>query len=320
MKQNIHDYIYDNLSREEELEIQLMMSGSKDDSALKEALDEEFALMEAENDIDTAKAFSEVKARIGLKSKRRALRNTLRGFQTAAAVAFVPLVVALVLNLASDKQVNWHEINVPAGQTDSLTLADGSLLVLNGGTRITYPEKFTGENRTVFLEGECLADITSDSRHPFIIKSGDSEVMVHGTKFDYNAYKQAENIELLLIEGTVDFNTDDHLSVKLSPGDALHFNKRTRLLSVDKFSPRHYESFAKDRSIHFFNLNMRDIAHYLEKTFGTPIVIRDESIAKMTFYGYFSNGESAREILDCINADERMDIEDQDGTIYLSRK
>lgn len=320
-KNRIHDYLLGKCSRKEELEIQMMLSEGGDDAELLRVLDEEFGNMTADAGIDTGAALDDVKSRLGYRSRRRVFHKFLKAVELAAAVVAIPLAVALALNLSSEEENLWHELNVPVGQTDSLLLSDGSLLVLNGGTRVTYPDKFDGETRTIFMDGEVLADIASDEEIPFEIRSGETTVKVYGTRFDFTAYKQSECVELLLIEGSVAFNVSrdsSERSLRLSPGDALHYNRKTSQINIDKFAQDSYESFAQDGSIHFFNLNMRDIVNYLEKTFGTPIIIKDNAIASMQFYGYFTNGEGVDEILDCLNVDGNMKIERCDDTIYLS--
>ncbi len=320
-KNELHDYLLGNCSREEALKVQMMLSREGDASDIVRALDEEFERMSSDEDIDTASALDEVKSRLGFKSRRLVLLKVLKTMELVAAAVAIPLAVALALNIGSRQENPWHELTVAPGRTDSLRLSDGSLLILNGGTRVTYPEKFAGDSRTIFLDGEVLADIASDEDTPFVIWSGETSVKVYGTRFDFTAYRQSECVELLLIEGSVAFNAvkdSSERSLRLSPGDALHYYRKTGQINIDKFAQDSYESFAHGKSIHFFNLNMRDIANYLEKTFGTSIIIKDNDIASMHFYGYFTNGEGVDEILDCLNVDGNMKIERYDDTVYLS--
>jgi len=88
-------------------------------------------------------------------------------------------------------------------QTRNLTLPDGTLLTLNAGSRITWPDRFSGANREVFLDGEVVANVAKDSEHPFIIHSGEADIRVHGTTFDLKAYHDASILEIMLREGSV---------------------------------------------------------------------------------------------------------------------
>lgn len=82
-------------------------------------------------------------------------------------------------------------LEVPAGQRMSITLEDGTLVWLNGGSRMEYPPLFARGERRVRLTGEALFDVRHDAAHPFVVETFASEIAVLGTRF--NVYADAEN-------------------------------------------------------------------------------------------------------------------------------
>src|SRR5690606_4295095 len=86
-----------------------------------------------------------------------------------------------VVKLPSDAVVSLT-LSTPKGGTYQLTLADGSRVWLNAGSKLTYPSRFGDKERLVELEGEAFFEI-SKSPIPFRVLSSDQTVEVLGTTF-----------------------------------------------------------------------------------------------------------------------------------------
>jgi transmembrane sensor len=69
------------------------------------------------------------------------------------------------------------------GQRDSLTLSDGSKVVLAPGSRLTVAADFDGGNRLVTLDGAAYFDVHHDEAHPFTVRSSGAEIRDIGTAF-----------------------------------------------------------------------------------------------------------------------------------------
>ncbi|WP_221390581.1 FecR family protein [Dyadobacter sp. NIV53] len=76
-------------------------------------------------------------------------------------------------------------------------LPDGTKVFLNYNSSLTYPEKFTGDLRTVSLKGEAFFDVKPDAEHPFVIDANGIEIKVLGTSFNIKAYeKEAVRVDV----------------------------------------------------------------------------------------------------------------------------
>ncbi|MEQ1693521.1 MAG: FecR domain-containing protein, partial [Gemmatimonas sp.] len=69
------------------------------------------------------------------------------------------------------------------GQRDSLTLSDGSRILLAPGSRVTVAAGFSSGDRTVILEGAAYFDVTHDDAHPFTVRAAGAEIRDIGTSF-----------------------------------------------------------------------------------------------------------------------------------------
>lgn len=102
-----------------------------------------------------------------------------------------------------DDQIRYNQLIVPYGKRSSLKLIDGSNIIINAGTRVVYPEKFIGDKREIYVDGEVYADIAPDRTRPFIVRSSDLSVEVLGTKFNMSTYENEDNKSIVLEEGSV---------------------------------------------------------------------------------------------------------------------
>ncbi len=59
----------------------------------------------------------------------------------------------------SGKTPEMNTLVIPYGSRSVITLADGSRVWLNAGSRLIYPSEFTGKQREVFLVGEAFFEI-----------------------------------------------------------------------------------------------------------------------------------------------------------------
>ncbi len=119
----------------------------------------------------------------------------------------------------SEAPIEFNTLRIPRGGEYQMVLSDGTQVWLNSETEITFPNRFTGEERLITLKGEAYFDVVSNAAMPFVVVSENQRVTVLGTQFNVSAYA-GEGISTTLVEGKVNVvalsgNKD---AVKLSPG------------------------------------------------------------------------------------------------------
>jgi len=135
-------------------------------------------------------------------------------------------------------QIKMNEVIIPYGKQSQITLADGTKIWINAGSRLAFPTQFTKNTRTVFLEGEAYFEVAHDDNIPFIVNTEDISVKVYGTKFNLSAYKQDERLETTLLEGKVSVknrNTSKILKKEtfLMPNQKASFNKTDNSIRLE---------------------------------------------------------------------------------------
>ncbi len=248
----VRDYFYGRCNDGEEVRLQQWFAdngnSSEADRLLGTLLDE----VRSENPALAQAAFEEFCRRIGhsvpARTAPRRLTTVVRWTQRIAAVLIVPLLIAVSLLYTKTAHTpEWEEVLVPAGQRSELRLADGTLLWLHSGTRVTYPTHFNGRQRKIFVDGEVYAEVMHDKRHPFVISAGDVEVEVLGTKFNMRAYNSDQLVEVALVEGSVRFDVNSDKcndEVVMVRNDVAQYDRLTGALEMTSFQSENYKSRA----------------------------------------------------------------------------
>jgi ferric-dicitrate binding protein FerR (iron transport regulator) len=114
--------------------------------------------------------------------------------------------------------LQWNTLTVPRGsKIAAITLADGTQVWLNAGSSLTYPVAFTGKERRVSVTGETYFEVAKDHVHPFIVQKGDNRVQVFGTHFNVHAYEDESDIQITLLEGSIEVSNGE-TKHKIVPG------------------------------------------------------------------------------------------------------
>jgi ferric-dicitrate binding protein FerR (iron transport regulator) len=82
-------------------------------------------------------------------------------------------------------------------------LEDGSKVMLNPGSKLSYPTHFANENREVALIGEAFFEVSENPDRPFLVYTGEVTTKVLGTSFRVSAPKAGSNVEVSVKTGKV---------------------------------------------------------------------------------------------------------------------
>jgi transmembrane sensor len=151
---------------------------------------------------DSAKAWRSVSQKFESRSKTKILPIHRYFLRIAAAITFI-LVAAVGIYYYTTKPAFQETLStiVQTEEKQRITLSDGSVVWLNRGSSLSYPEQFKGDMRQVKLQGEAFFEIVKNPKKPFIITSGDASIKVLGTSFNVNSRDQ--KVEVSVATGIV---------------------------------------------------------------------------------------------------------------------
>ena len=119
--------------------------------------------------------------------------NLLKGLAVAASISLLMMIGAYLYFGGINKEANDNVVTTlikeaPLGTKVKTKLPDGTSVMLNSGSSISFPSTFSDSIRRVQLTGEAFFDVKKDEQHPFVILADDMEIQVLGTSFNVNAY------------------------------------------------------------------------------------------------------------------------------------
>jgi ferric-dicitrate binding protein FerR (iron transport regulator) len=203
------------------------------------------------------------------------------------------------------KQVVYNTVIVPFGKRTELSLADGSKVWLNAGSKLVYPAVFDQKKREVFIEGEAVFEISHNSSWPFIVSTKNYDVKVLGTIFNVSAYADDKYSSTVLAEGKVELiHSGTSLFSKekliITPGTKALFDQDKKVFSEQKVNPEDYLSW-KNGYLIFESEKLEDILRKLGRYYNVDFKIADGRLGAETFSGRLDLKQSPAEVLDVIS-------------------
>ena len=246
-------------------------------------------------------------------------------WKVAAAVAFFLGVGYLFYNASNIRRgkiipkMAMRQTRTTAGQMSTITLSDGSKVVLNAESFLKYPSMFTDSIREVELTGEAYFEITKDIKKPFIVRTKNLDTRVLGTKFDIQAYPEEGATVVSLLEGKVNVtwtNAGEKSDFMLQPDQQVVYNKKNGQGKLSQFDPVLALGW-KDNILQFDKTPLRDVLKTLHRRYGVQFKLSNQAINNCVIKAKFRD-ESIKAILEVIAYDANLRYKITNDQILLS--
>jgi ferric-dicitrate binding protein FerR (iron transport regulator) len=211
---------------------------------------------------------------------------------------------------STDIETKFLQLVVPRGRRTSIKFSDGTVAWVNSGSKLVYPKSFTGKKREIFIEGEIYLEVTKDASKPFCVHSKKFDVVVLGTKFNINAYKEDTENSVVLVDGSVEVTTKSDFKQKLRPNQGLFFvNESVKMEDVDASS---YISW-KDGILKVNGESLGSIFNKLSRFYNVTINY-DQSLALEKYRGKLELNDSIEFVLDNLSFTSQFNyVKDENG-------
>ena len=168
--------------------------------------------------------------------------NRPRKWYWLAATLLITVAVAgfMLLGRGSNGEKNTakeNEVSTRRGSRTRVQLPDGSVVMLNAGSKLTYNKDFGKVQREVTLTGEGFFDVQKMKGKPFIIHTASLDIKVLGTVFNVKAYPEDSQTETSLVHGRVEVTMPDRPNNKIILSDnekLLVYNNRKNITGSDR--------------------------------------------------------------------------------------
>ena len=248
-----------------------------------------------------------------------------------AAVIIISLLTGAFISLEINKGIpsvdtgkSFSEIAVPMGAKSTVTLPDGTIVILNAGSQLHYATDYGKVTRDITFSGEGYFKVAKQKDKPFIVHTSKASVRALGTEFNVKAYPD-ENFEAILVEGSVLVNkviADKNVakntegeSITLKPGQKVKIDpvqNRARLkkdqdavnssesgnltnslndyggFKIENTNPEVETSWKDNRWI-IQGENLENLAILLSRKYNVNIRLQDSDLKKYKFSGIIEN-------------------------------
>lgn len=223
----------------------------------------------------------------------------------AAALVFFITVPAGLLFYGLHSKEHIHQLTAKS-EMKTLLLPDGSQVILNANSSISYSEDFK-QKRTLQLKGEAFFKVVKNPNSPFVVETPDFKTKVLGTSFNVSAYPNRLN-SVSVVTGKVEViskGQEDRKSV-LTKNQYVRFVKEqiTPVLMADGDD---FNAWTKNILI-FQNSTLAETARTLENQFDVSIVFENSTLEHLRISGKFKE-ESLANILSSIATVKQIEIE-----------
>lgn len=201
--------------------------------------------------------------------------------------------------VAGDQQFNT--LVVPYGKRSVLTLADGTRIWLNSGSKLVYPSHFDKGLREVYLEGQAYFSVTHAEDAPFYVHTKDMEVKVLGTEFDVSAYDDDPYTATVLTKGSVELTTQRQTlfgskKTQITPGTRAVFEQDQAVLQTQQVDVQQYISW-KDGYLALNVAPLSEIIKKLSRYYRVDIELKQPKLAGVKFGGDLILQDDVRDVL-----------------------
>ena len=212
-------------------------------------------------------------------------------------------------------------LTTPSNATAEVVLADGSVVSVNAGSRLVYPQKFTGATREVELQGEAYFKVKHDERYPFIVKANGISTKVLGTEFNVRSYSKNDT-HVTLLQGSVlvsllssnASSAQPSMSKRLKPGEDASL--QGGFLSVHAVDTEIYTAW-KNGEFYFDNESLLDIAKEIGKWYNVSVIFRSpEKMHARLFFAAPRDG-GIEELLELLNGLDKAKFSYKDGQVTI---
>lgn len=196
-----------------------------------------------------------------------------------------PQVVAIV-----QEDVMEHIVN-PDDKPLAITLPDGSTIVLEKSSEVSFDQAFDKPSREVSLKGQALFDVVKDAQRPFIVYAGKTTTQVVGTSFIVRAFDNENEVKVDVLRGKVkvssslvkssNFETSTENELVLEPNElAIYHEKNQKLVKELSRNPKVIAESTSPEMFVFEEVRVPKIFRTLETAYGVNLVFDKDRYKK----------------------------------------
>lgn len=172
------------------------------------------------------------------------------------------------------------------GEIINLKLPDGTTVVLNGNSEISY---HISNPRNIDLKGEAYFKVKSmpSTKAKFWVNTKDLRVEVYGTQFQVSTHE--DKTEVLLDEGSIALLLDDGSTTTMLPGEMAAYSNGNKKMTHEKLNKGTSYALWRDGTYIFNNSTLDEVMKNLGHAYGTTAAFLDDELKTIRLSGGIPN-------------------------------
>ena len=207
-------------------------------------------------------------------------------------------------------------VGASKGTHTKVALPDGTSVIINAGSSLSYTSEFNKVSRDVFLEGEAYFDVASNPDIPFRVLTTGCSFSVFGTKFNISAYPDDEFVRGTLLEGSLRFESDKGEQL-LVPGQEITFEEgHYSLQEVDASQSCSWIN----GDIKYDSIPFSELCRRISRVYDVEVVLDVDELARKKIRVSFSKEDSITTIIKTLEVILPIQIKQEGSVIYINEK
>ncbi len=231
-------------------------------------------------------------------NQTRYIRRPFLKLSIAAAI----LMGVLISGYVAKDPILFKKLSTAYGETKSISLSDGTNVVLNSNSTLTIPRFGFGQfTRDVKLDGEAnfsVAHLPGNER--FVVRTTTGQqIVVLGTEF--TVYTRQDRFKVALSKGKIQLHyreDETNKNLIMEPGELVTIDSKGKAISKKTPDPEVFSAWKANRYV-FNQTSLEDICTLFRDNFGLDIEIADPEISTWTVSGAFK-ASNAQELLEAL--------------------
>lgn len=228
-------------------------------------------------EFDTEKALSKVQGKLDFGQDRPVWSLvTIKKIAGIAAAILIPVIIFFSLYQKRSESETAYQVTVTSGEIRYVKLADGSEVWLNKNSRLQVPEKFTGNQFRLKLEGEAYFMVAKNPGRVFAVETAEAVVKVLGTAFNLKATRDEKKSVLSVTEGKVLCTSWVNEEKIVEKGEEAVISPNSAI-ALNKLANENFLSW-KTKILRFRETPLGEVAKALGDFYNTSFVIEDSQL------------------------------------------
>jgi len=210
-----------------------------------------------------------------------------------------------------------YKILVPENRHFKVVLSDGTKIMLNEQTQISFVNNRNIPGNNAVLQGEAFFKVAHSDLKTFKIKASDMTVEVYGTSFNITNYTDRHLTQVALVKGSVKVKTQRQ-SKFIVPGQQVVL-KADKTLEIKSANLSRITAWT-DRSFYFKNKKLSAILTQLENWYHVRFIVEKQDIANLKFTGKITRNDDLIQFLKMLEYTENIHYSIHNKQVILTKK